>query len=140
MPVCMVANMTAIYRVCINALQRRYVKFVNLLFDTMLLLFCGKGHHVTCDLTYIGDDIMTQIACNIQRINMVGTIQSNQTGALMGQYLKNNLMKTKSYKYKMWQHNKKPLVASLMTMVGLIKTLSNYHEPIIIANGMMRKR
>ena len=83
---------------------------------------------------------MTQIACNIQRINMVGTIQSNQTGALMGQYLKDNLMKTKSYKYKMWQHNKKPLVASLMTMVGLIKTLSNYHEPIIIANGMMRKR
>ena len=121
MPVCMVANMTAIYRVCINALQRRYVKFVNLLFDTMLmlLLFCGKGHHVTCDLTYIGDDIMTQIACNIQRINMVGTIQSNQTGVLMGQYLKNNLMKTKSYKYKMWQHNKNPLVASLMTMVLL---------------------
>ena len=120
MPVRMVANMTAIYRVCINALQRRYVKFVNLLFDTMLLLFCGKGHHVTCDLTYIGDDIMTQIACNIRKINMVGTIQPNQTGALMGQYLnKNNPMKTKSYKYKMWQQNKKPLVASLMIMVLL---------------------
>ena len=107
----------------------------------MLLLFCGKGHHVTCDLTYIGDDIMTQIACNIQRINMVGTIQSNQTGALMGQYLKNNnLMKTKSYyKYKMWQHNKKPLVASLMTMV-ILKHCQIIMNQSLLLNGMMRKR
>ena len=82
---------------------------------------------------------MTQIACNIQRINMVGTIQSNQTGALMGQYLKNNLMKTKSYKYKMWQHNKKPLVASLMTMV-LLKHYQIIMSQSLLLNGMMRKR
>lgn len=38
-------------------------KFMNL-FDIMLLLFCGKGHHVTCDSAYM-DDIMAQIAQNV---------------------------------------------------------------------------
>ena len=50
-------------------------KFVNL-FDMMLSNFFGKGHHVTCDLAYTGDN-MAQVSQKIWKINMVGTIQAN---------------------------------------------------------------
>ena len=40
----------------------------------------------------------------------------------------------------MWQHNTCPLVAAIWLDNGLIKTLSNYHKPIIVADGLMRKK
>ena len=75
-------------------------KFVNL-FDMMLSNFFGKGHHVTCDLVYMGDN-MAQVSQKTWRINMVGTIQANWTGAPMAAYLKGNPMKNRMYEYKMW--------------------------------------
>ena len=114
-------------------------KFVNL-FNIMLLSFRGKGHHVTCDSAYMGD-IMALIARNLWKINMVGTIQANQTGANMGPLVKGPLsMNVKSYEYKMWQHNTQSLLAAVWSDNNLVKTLSNYHEPQIVAAGMLRRK
>jgi hypothetical protein len=33
----------------------------------------------------------------------------------------------------MWQHNDRPLVAAVWLDNGIVKTLSNYHKPIIVA-------
>ena len=103
-------------------------KFVNL-FEIMLAQFRGKGHHLTCDSAYMGD-IMALISRNVWKINMVGTIQANQTGAPMAASVKGPLsMKKKTYEYKMWQHNAQSLVAAVWSDNNLVKTLSNYHEP-----------
>ena len=40
----------------------------------------------------------------------------------------------------MWQHNTRLLVAAIWSDNGLVKTLSNYHQPIIVADGLMRKK
>ena len=60
-------------------------------------------------------DIMAKIAWmeRIWKINMLGTIQSNQIGALMSAYLKANPTKKETHAYKIWQHNNKPLVADV---------------------------
>ena len=50
------------------------------LYDMMLTLFKGNGHCVTCDLAYMGDT-MAQVSRNEWKVNMLGTIQSNRTGA-----------------------------------------------------------
>ena len=114
-------------------------KFVNL-FEIMLAQFRGKGHHATCDLAYMGD-IMALIARNVWKINMVGTIQANQTGAPMAASVKGPLsMKKKTYEYKLWQHNTESLVAAVWSDNNLVKTLSNYHQPQIIPAGMMRRK
>ena len=114
-------------------------KFVYL-FDIMLSSFCGNGHYVTCDSAYMGD-IMTLIARNVWKINMVGTIQANRTDAPMGASVKGDQAnKKKTYEYKMWQHNTQSLVAAVWSDNNLVKTLSNYHQPQIIPAGMMRQK
>ena len=55
-------------------------------------------------------------------------------------YLKTTPMKKRTYEYKMWQHNTRSLVAAIWSDNGLVKTLSNYHQPIIVADGLMRKK
>ena len=45
-------------------------KIVNL-FDMMLSNFFRKGHYVTCDSAYMGDN-MAQVSRKIWKINMVG--------------------------------------------------------------------
>ena len=72
-------------------------KFINL-FDMMLSNFFGRGHHVTCDLAYMGNN-MAQVSRKIWKINMVGTIQANRTGAPMAADLKANPMKKRTYEY-----------------------------------------
>ena len=61
-------------------------------------------------------------------------------GAPMVLYLKANPMKKRTYEYKMWQHNTRSLVAAVWSDNGLVKTLSNYHKPVIVADGLMRKK
>ena len=41
---------------------------------------------------------------------------------------------------KMWQHNTQSLVADVWSDNNLVKTLSNYHQPQLIAAGMMRRK
>ena len=84
---------------------------------------------------------MALIARNVWKINMVGTIQANRTGAPMGPSVKgDHAIKKKTYEYKMWQHNTESLVAAVWSDNNLVKTLSNYHEPQIVASGMMRRK
>ena len=54
-------------------------------------------------------DIMALIARNVWKINMVGTIQANRSGAVKGP----QLIKRKTYGYYMWQHNTQSLVAAV---------------------------
>ena len=52
-------------------------------------------------------DIMALIARNVWKINMVGTIQTNCTGAPMEASVKGDqAIKNKTYEQKIWQHNK----------------------------------
>ena len=102
-------------------------KLVNL-FDIMLSSFQGKGHHVTCDLAYMGD-IMALIARNLWKVNMVGTIQANRTGAPMAASVKGpQAIKKKTYEHKMWQHNTQSLFTAVWPDNNLVKTLSNYKD------------
>ena len=67
---------------------------------------------------------------------MFGTIQSNCTGAptRASLNLKANTTKKWMYEYRRWQHNDiQPSVAAVWSDNGIIKILSNYHQPIIIA-------
>ena len=41
---------------------------------------------------------------------------------------------------KMWQHNAQQLVAAVWLDNNLVKILSNYHQPQIIPDGMMRRK
>ena len=49
-------------------------------YEMMLKPFNGNGHYVNYDSAYVGD-IIAQVAHNEWKINMVGTIKSNQIGA-----------------------------------------------------------
>tara|TARA_B110001450_G_scaffold177989_1_gene166263 strand:- start:305 stop:700 length:396 start_codon:yes stop_codon:yes gene_type:complete len=72
---------------------------------------------------------------------MVGTIQANCTGAPMAASVKGpQAIKEKTYEYKMWQLNTQSLVADVWLDDNLVKTLSNYHQPQLIAAGMMRRK
>ena len=52
-----------------------------------------------CVIRHMGD-IMKLIARNVWKFNMVGTIQANQTGALMGASVKGKqAIQTKTYEY-----------------------------------------
>ena len=65
---------------------------------------------------------------------MFGTVQSNRTGAPKRASLKANTTKKWMYEYRIWRHNDiQPSVAAVWSDNGIIKILSNYHQPIIIA-------
>ena len=59
---------------------------------------------------------------------------------LMAAYLKAHPTKKRMQKYKIWQHNTQSLVAAIWSDNGIVKTLSNYHHSIIVADGLMRKK
>ena len=81
---------------------------------------------------------MALIAWNIWKINMVGTIQSNQTGALMTASIWGGKKKDININ-KLWQHNTQSLVATIWSDNSPVKKLSNYHQQEIIHAGMTRR-
>ncbi len=74
-------------------------KWVNLL-SLMLNIFNNNGHCITMDSAYMGD-IMAMIGRNVWRINMVGTVQANHTGANIDC---TKWMKKGMYSSVCWQH------------------------------------
>jgi hypothetical protein len=103
---------------------------VNLLL-LMLNSFKNNGHCVTMDSAYMGN-IMAMIGRNVWRINMVGTTQANHTGT--------NVDCTKSMKKGMygavcWQHTWQSLCFALWLNNALVRTLSNFHGPVILEAG-----
>ncbi|KAL7527939.1 hypothetical protein ACHAWF_002369 [Thalassiosira exigua] len=113
-------------------------KWVNL-YDDMLDEFKGNGHCLTVDSAYMGD-IFAQIAREEWLVNVVGTAQSNRTGADVTE-AKNALVRG-TYESKMFQHLTKPLVYALWSDNNIVKTLSNFQSPKILAagQGVLRKK
>ncbi|KAL7525224.1 hypothetical protein ACHAWF_001263 [Thalassiosira exigua] len=111
-------------------------KWVNL-YDIMLDSFKGKGHCVTMDSAFMGDT-MAQIGRYVWQINMVGTAAHNRTGANTAEEKKN--MKVGTYESVMWQHDDLPLCFAIWSDNNIVSTLSNYHSPEVIADGVMRKQ
>ena len=110
-------------------------KWVNL-YDLILKPFKGKGRCVTMDSAYMSD-IMAQIGRYEWKLNMVGTAQVNRTGADAKATV--DFMKAKrkgTHTTAMWQHNTLPLVFSAWADNAIVKTLSNFHSPVIIQDGV----
>ena len=85
-------------------------------------------------------DIMAQIGRFEWKMNMVGTSQVNRTGANAKATV--DFMKAKrkgTHTAAMWQHNTLPLVFSAWADNAIVKTLSNFHSPVIIQDGVQRR-
>jgi hypothetical protein len=85
------------------ATMQKWVNLMSVLIDD----FKGNGHNITMDSAYMGD-IMAQIGRDEWKMIMVGTVQSNRTGANVKDVI--DKMKVGTYESCFWQHNNKPLV------------------------------
>ena len=103
----------------------------------MLDNFKGEGHCVTMDSAYMGD-IMALAGCHKWKPNMVGTAQENRTGADTKEEEKG--MKRDTYEAVMWQHDSEPLCFVIWLDNNLVHTLSNFHTPNVVDEGLKRKR
>jgi len=114
--------------------MQKWVNLMSLLLDD----FKGTGHCVTMDSAYIGD-IMAQIGREEWKLNMVGTAQSNRTGANVKDVV--DKMKAGTYESCFWQHNTKNLVYAAWSDNAIVKTLSNHHGATALdaENGLMRR-
>ena len=101
----------------------------------------GNGHCVTMDSAYMGD-IMAQIGRYEWLINLVGTIQSDRTGADIKPEVKELKKNIGSYESVCWQHNEQPLCVSAWSDNNIVRILSNYHWPEILPEeeGVKRKK
>ena len=110
-------------------------KWLNL-YDLILQPFKGKGRCVTMDSTYMSD-IMAQIGRFEWKMNMVGTAQVNRTGVNAKTSV--DFMKAKmkgTHATAMWQHKELPLVFAAWADNAIMKTLINFHSPVIINNSV----
>ena len=112
-------------------------KWINL-YDLMLQSFKGKRRYVTMDSAYMSD-IMAQIGRYEWKMNMIGTAQVNCTGA-DAKATCDAMKATKkgTHELSMWQHNTLPLVFTAWADNAIMKTLSNFHSPVIIPDGVQR--
>ena len=90
------------------------------------------------DSAYMGD-IMAQIGRDEWKINMVGTAQSNWTGANVKDFV--DKLKVGTYESHFWQHESLNLVFTAWSDNAIVKTLSNHHglEVLQAASGLMRR-
>ncbi|OEU05936.1 hypothetical protein FRACYDRAFT_257320 [Fragilariopsis cylindrus CCMP1102] len=111
------------------------------LYDFMLESFKHKGHCVVMDSAYMSD-AMAQIGRNHWGINMVGTCQSDRTGAgkLGKAGVKAKEVVIGSHESLMYQHNTKALLYTVWGDNNFVKTLSNFHSPVVLRGGMKRKK
>ena len=107
------------------------------LYDIMLDQFKGVGRCVTMDSAYMGD-IMAQIGRHEWKMNMVGTTAENRTGADVKEDKKG--MQKGTYDSIMYQHNDEELVLAMWSDNNIVRTLSNFHSPEVIEDGLNRKR
>jgi len=106
--------------------------FVTLL-DTFLNAFKGKGHCVTMDSAYMGDT-MGQIGREEWKINMVGTAQTNRTGAPAAADVQK--LKVGTYESILWQHRMLNLCYVVWSDNNKVKTLSTFHSPDVLEVGL----
>jgi hypothetical protein len=103
--------------------------------------FKHKGHCVAMDSAYMGN-AMCQVGREEWGMNMVGTCQTDCTGAgTLGKLaVKAKEIVIGSHESLIYQHNTKSLLYSVWGDNNFVKTLSNFHSPVIIRGGMRRKR
>ena len=70
---------------------------------------------------------------------MVGTAQVNRTGADAKATVTDMKKRKGSHETNMWQHNNLPLVFAAWSDNAVVKSLSNFHSPIIIEDGVQRR-
>ena len=107
------------------------------LYDIMLDGLKGEGRCVTMDSAYMGD-IMAQIGRHEWKFNMVGTTNENRTGADAKEDRK--AMKKGTYDSIMYQHDSEALVFAMWSDNNIVRTLSNFHSPEVVQDGLQRKR
>ena len=110
------------------------------LYNFMLESFKHKGHCVVMDSAYMGD-AMCQVGREEWGINMVGTCQTDRTGAgALGKLaVKAKEIVIGCHECLLYQHNTKPLLYCVWGDNNFVKTLSNFHSPVILRGGMRRK-
>ena len=87
-------------------------------------------------------DTLGQIARDIWKMNMVGTCQSDRSGGGYASKEDKRRMKVGSYESIIYQHREKNLCFAMWADNNIVKTLSNFHSPEILAAGagMLRRR
>jgi hypothetical protein len=100
-----------------------------------------KGHCVVMDSACMGD-AMCQVGREEWGMNMVDTCQTDRTGAgALGKVaVKAKEIVIGSHESLMYQHNTKSLLYSVWGDNNFVKTLSNFHSPVIIIRGEMRRK
>ena len=86
-------------------------------------------------------DAMCQVGREEWGINMVGTCQSDRSGA--GRVAKATVaargVKVGTHETVMYQHKEKPLTYAIWADNNYVKTLSNFHGAVLLRGGMQRK-
>jgi hypothetical protein len=113
------------------------------LYDFMLDPFKQKGHCVVMDSAYMSD-AMCQVGREEWKINMVGTCQTDRCGAgPLGKAAytgKDKEISINTHELLFFQHKSKALMYAVWGDNNFVKTLSNFHSPVILRGGMQRKR
>jgi hypothetical protein len=114
------------------------------LYDFMLDPFKNKGHCVVMDSAYMSD-AMCQVGREEWKINMVGTCQTDRCGAspLLGKAAYTGADKEisiNSHDSLLYQHETKPLTYAVWGDNNFVKTVSNFHSPVVLRGGMRRKK
>jgi hypothetical protein len=78
----------------------------------------------------------------MKAVNMVDTCQTDRTGAgALGKIaVKAKEIEIGSHESLIYQHNTKPLLYCVWGDSNFVKTLSNFHSPVILRGGMRRKK
>ena len=101
------------------------------LYDLMIHPFIRNGHCVAMDS-----------GREVWEINMVSTVQSNRTGggSLGVAAIKQKETQKGNHKSLLYQHNSKPLTYAIWADNNFVKTLSNFHSPAILEEGIKRRK
>jgi len=83
-------------------------------------------------------DIMAQIGRHKWKFNMLGTTSENRTGAELKE--KKASMRKCTYESIIFQHDSEELVLAMWSDNNIVRTLSNFHSPDIVEDGLNRKK
>jgi hypothetical protein len=113
------------------------------LYDFMLDPFKHNGQCVVMDSAYMSD-AMCQVGREEWGINMVGTCQTDRCGAgPLGKAAYTGADKEiaiNSLESLLYQPKTKALTYAVWGDNNFVKTLSNFHSPVILRGGMRRKK
>jgi hypothetical protein len=87
---------------------------------------------------------MCQVGREEWKINMVGTCQTDQCSAVpLGKAAytdKDKEIDVNSHESLLFQHKTKSLTYAVWGDSNFVRTLSNFHSPVVLRGGMRRKR